>query len=228
MAPVPNPRKSIGKSLAAIIVLDDFGRVSITIFKISKMLAFARKVASGQITVNEEASQRAALDAIVGLIAMEENRRCDAYEVKNAAADRGYGPGLYDVAMTFAQRDGYRGVTPDRDSVSPDAERVWQYSLTRRNDIEAIPLRGLLCSKHRGRDALNYVYGLKKPFKAYAGLLSRGRETVEKIQAIFQSEPEMAYHFLNSARQMFWICKYGGFCPGPFPGAKETEKAGAA
>jgi len=228
MAPVPNPRKSLGKSLSAIIVLDDYERVSITIFKTSKVLSFARKVASGKLDINEEASQQAALDSVVGLIAMEENSRCDAYEIKNAAADRGYGPGLYDVAMTFAQRDGYRGVTPDRDSVSPDAERVWQYSLTRRSDIEATPLRGLLCGKHRGRDALNYVYGLKKPFKSYAGLLDRGRDLVEQLKDIFADDPQMAYHFLNSTRQMFWICKYGGFCPGPFPGAQETEKAGAA
>jgi len=69
MAPVPNPRKSLGKSLSAIIVLDDYERVSITIFKTSKVLSFARKVASGKLDINEEASQQAALDSVVGLIA---------------------------------------------------------------------------------------------------------------------------------------------------------------
>ena len=38
-----------------------------------------------------------------------------------SAAEKGYGPLLYDIAMA-----GEQGLMPDRDGVSPDATRVWQ------------------------------------------------------------------------------------------------------
>lgn len=45
----------------------------------------------------------------------------------------GWGPMLYDVAMEDAGSD---GVMPDRDQVSSDARRVWDYYFTRRPDVQ--------------------------------------------------------------------------------------------
>lgn len=56
----------------------------------------------------------------------------NAFVVARAFVDSGWGPLLYDVAMEAA---GKRGLTPDRERLSADAERVWRYYMTRRSDV---------------------------------------------------------------------------------------------
>ena len=48
---------------------------------------------------------------------------------------KGWGPMLYDVAMEYASIKG-SGLTPDRTSVSRNAQKVWDYYLNRRNDVD--------------------------------------------------------------------------------------------
>ena len=57
-----------------------------------------------------------------------------AFIVYWAKAAHGYGPLLYDVLIEFASELG-RGVTPDRESVSPEAKGVWSHYLNKRSDI---------------------------------------------------------------------------------------------
>ena len=57
-----------------------------------------------------------------------------AFIVYWAKAARGYVPLLYDVLIEFASELG-RGVTPDRESVSTAAQRVWSHYLNKRSDI---------------------------------------------------------------------------------------------
>jgi len=49
----------------------------------------------------------------------------DAYAPSAVKATEGFGPLLYDVAMEIATKEGI-GLRPDINSVTPDAERVWQ------------------------------------------------------------------------------------------------------
>ena len=61
---------------------------------------------------------------------------CDgAYIVGVAMADDGWGPLLYDVAIEQATITG-KGLTSDRESVSLDAQGVWNYYLNNRADVE--------------------------------------------------------------------------------------------
>lgn len=60
---------------------------------------------------------------------------CDgAYSIEYSEAMDGWGPMLYDVAIEVATQLG-GGLTPDRSEVSSAAERVWDYYLSNRSDV---------------------------------------------------------------------------------------------
>ena len=60
----------------------------------------------------------------------------EALNVVYAGAASGWGPLLYDVAMELATQVG-GGLTPDRSSVSNDAQNVWSYYFNNRGDVES-------------------------------------------------------------------------------------------
>jgi len=60
----------------------------------------------------------------------------EALNVVYAGAASGWGPLLYDVAMELATQVG-GGLTPDRSSVSNDAQNVWGYYFNNRGDVES-------------------------------------------------------------------------------------------
>ena len=59
-----------------------------------------------------------------------------AKEVVHSAAKSGYGPLMYDIAMSVSNG----GIVSDRMSVSDDAMGVWDYYMNNRSDVEAHPL----------------------------------------------------------------------------------------
>ena len=74
---------------------------------------------------------------------MRRHGHCDgAMRVGNAAANPGWGPLLYDVAIEYATRVA-NGLISDRDSVSPDARNVWRYYMDNRSDVTAHQLDDL-------------------------------------------------------------------------------------
>jgi len=66
----------------------------------------------------------------------------NAWEVSISDVQSGWGPMLYDVAMEWASQNG-GGLISDRNSVSTDARRVWDYYLTNRSDVQSIQLDDL-------------------------------------------------------------------------------------
>lgn len=62
-----------------------------------------------------------------------------AYKVHMSHAEHGWGPLLYDVAMEAASMVS-SGLVPDRNDVSPEARKVWQYYYNNRPDIEIAQL----------------------------------------------------------------------------------------
>ncbi len=67
----------------------------------------------------------------------------DVWQVKSSSAQRGWGPFVYDLALEFIyiMDDGDGSLTPDRDTVSASAKRVWDFFLKRRRDVQSIPLK---------------------------------------------------------------------------------------
>ena len=66
----------------------------------------------------------------------------DAWQVGGSAATPGWGPLLYDVAMEWATLNG-GGLVSDREIVSGDAQRVWDYYMANRGDVTGIQLDDL-------------------------------------------------------------------------------------
>ena len=84
----------------------------------------------------------------VGSVAVSYSLRCNAFAVVVAYSDYdGLGPLLYDIAIEVA---GDQGLTPDRNQVSMDAEKVWRYYLRRRYDISVEPIKSAACGTPRG------------------------------------------------------------------------------
>ena len=59
-----------------------------------------------------------------------------AYVVSFSRVVGGFGPMLYDAAMEWCSEHG-GGLTADRESVSAEARRVWDYYLNKRSDVTA-------------------------------------------------------------------------------------------
>lgn len=91
--------------------------------------------------INRVSFEDKTVKAILGVIAVRKKKGTqrgpawNAHEVEFSAADHGYGPLMYDIAMKFSG-----GLISDRDSVSPSAKKVWNYYLTNREDVVAKPL----------------------------------------------------------------------------------------
>jgi len=66
----------------------------------------------------------------------------EAWMVGGAAANHGWGPLLYDVAIEWATKNG-GGLISDRGSVSDDAQGVWNYYMHSRDDVTAHQLDDL-------------------------------------------------------------------------------------
>ena len=58
-----------------------------------------------------------------------------AYVIAGTAAEKGWGPFLYDIAIEWASMYG-EGLVPDRGLVSPEARHVWNYYMTKRGDVK--------------------------------------------------------------------------------------------
>ena len=84
------------------------------------------------------------ISGIVGIVETDPKYGpCDgAYKMTWSQADKGWGPLLYDVAIEYATLRG-NGLMPDREMVSGEAKRVWDYYLKNRSDVTAHQLDNL-------------------------------------------------------------------------------------
>lgn len=80
-------------------------------------------------------------DMIKGVIKAKESGEygnCHgAWEVAAVVADKGYGPTMYDIAMSMVPS---KTLMPDRGSVSSAAADVWSYYKNKRGDVQALKM----------------------------------------------------------------------------------------
>lgn len=64
-----------------------------------------------------------------------------AYTIQSTAAKPNSGAGvlLYDIVISWVTKKG-KGLTPDRQSISNLAQKVWKYYFTKRTDVEHVPV----------------------------------------------------------------------------------------
>lgn len=89
------------------------------------------------------------------------------FEVRYVAAEKGWGPFMYDVAMSLTP-----GLMPDRLSVSSDAKRIWDHYYNQRNDVKVTPLDRFNV-KLKGDDVLDNGFSLKGPGPDVSALRER-------------------------------------------------------
>jgi len=70
-------------------------------------------------------------DAMLGYLDMEKLSHDGPYKVEHSAAEKNYGPDLYDFALMAAHPDGVR---PSWE-IRPAAQRVWEYYIHNRSDV---------------------------------------------------------------------------------------------
>ena len=110
---------------------------------------------------------------IIGMIGIitdhDDGSGWNASIVTAAAAERGYGPLLYDIVMS--QED---GLMADRSTVRPAAKKVWQYYKDQRPDVIAKPLDNKFAPKTEPRidDVKVYPDGVENPLN-YAYFATR-------------------------------------------------------
>lgn len=97
-----------------------------------------------------------------------------ASEVAVSSAQKGYGPMMYDICMSYSYPT---PIMPDRTLVSPAAANVWTY-YQKRNDVEKIPLSDNDC-KLQQNDNLNFAYRGKNA--DFSGLVTNHENFIGRL-----------------------------------------------
>ena len=126
------------------------------------------------------ASGEKPIPLIVARLWVQPAKQCGGWTIMEVAAQRGFGPSIYDAAMELLYPE---GLLPDLTSVSSAAQKVWDYFYTKRPDVQQSP-KAPSC-KQWGKEPLDTVY-LKKP-----GVYKRSVLTPEE----FNRQPVVIKHF---------------------------------
>lgn len=106
------------------------------------------------------------------------------WQVASVKASHGFGPVLYEFAMELVQLKGGKGLTPDTNVVSPEAQRVW-LNFQKRSDIMSSPLPDTTDFFMPRPDAIKQVFWKTKP-DLIGKLLAAGK--VDDPQGILKSQ----------------------------------------
>lgn len=139
------------------------------------------------------------------MINKRNNKAWHAAEVEASAALPGFGPLIYDIVMELES-----GLLPDRTEVSDKAKGIWQYYLTRRNDVEAKLLDDIENPKTKPKidDAEVYPDEHENPLN-YAYFIEGGPDVtaLKKRHSIAMKQSRhyrfLAHAFENMAQMFF-------------------------
>lgn len=138
------------------------------------------------------------------------------YEVKATAAEHGYGPLLYDIAMSYV----YPGwLTSDRENISPEALSVWSFYYNNRNsdvEKEALdtleppnvrdPNQGFNKIKSLSTDPLKYKYRIKQP-ESIQVLVKNGEDMLSSINDVL-TNGKLIIRNISMLGNLFFQKKY--------------------
>jgi hypothetical protein len=128
--------------------------------------------------------------------------------IMNSVADKGYGPMMYDIALSYA---GKAGVIPDRNSVSPAARNIWKFYITnRKQEIRVYPLASddecAVYAHDQDSWFMDVRYVMRNPDLGKAkNLISKGEEALDHAWNATQGTVKpvevlrsLASHFFDS------------------------------
>jgi len=181
------------------LLVEDYGR------GICKFILYRPDVLREKYSEGYEAVAEA---AIVGYFSMAKDDDCNAWVTKMAGAERGYGPVLYDMAMS---RISPESLMADRRDTSESARRVWAYMLTvRANDYNIQPV-GQNC-KHgneNGDAAMRYSFAIKDPVN-YKPLIANHQRCIQNMVNDDGLNEENIAELIQDAGFIFFGLKIGG------------------
>jgi hypothetical protein len=153
-------------------------------------------------TTGDMARALVAASAVRGCMVLSQpSKRCDgALYVSSVAADKGFGPLLYDFALSSAR------IMPDRKVVTSAAQRVWKYYYESRDDVEKVQLSDCKKQKDARRAPwLDCWYRLKQPISA-GSLLAKHENVVAQLRSEL-SQMEV-YAALASAGERLFASRF--------------------
>lgn len=120
---------------------------------------------------------------IVGVIDITRRVKCDgAWVVNTVAAEKGFGPLMYDIAFSSV---GEAGLISDRDTVSNSARKIWKYIGAYRKDEFTFhpidPNNDDCIFPERQETYLNFRYVLNQPIGTN-NLVSRSNQFLHELK----------------------------------------------
>lgn len=157
---------AVNRKLALAISNLDSTQTVYTLYDAGRFRDIITKLPVSKLKNLEENDQlQSTVIAMIAVITPDDGTQYGMPEVAGAAAEKGYGPLMYDIVMAIEG-----GITSDRGSVSGAAKKVWSYYKNNRPDVKAKPLDDREHPKtpekfddslmHSGgsENPLNYVY----------------------------------------------------------------------
>lgn len=166
-----------------------------------------------------------AAECIYGFIRMYEvdpsnGESYGSYEIANSVARKGYGPFMYDVALSLG-----KPVISDRSSVSPAAQNIWKFYKNNRSDVKKLPLDNRAAPRtpetfddsivfDAGKDSeltnpLNFAY--KSDGIDFSKLTQRHEKVLLLLKAkIPELTPNRVESSLNHFAEDYFIKRYHG------------------
>lgn len=155
--------------------------------------------------------QRKCIVGMIRFTAPEQGPAWGANEIKLSAAEQGYGPLMYDIAMQLSPN----GIIGDRQSVSDKAKKVWTYFLKNRSDVKSLPLDDIEDPKTKDKkdDAKVYSGGKDNPlnyaYKAKGANVGKLKQNhLKYIKNNLLKSPESFEHLLDSLSSLFFSINY--------------------
>jgi hypothetical protein len=149
------------------------------------------------------------LQPIVGSVTFFKNTKCKTWEVSSMAAEKGYGPLMYDIVFSYV---GEEGLMSDRASLQPQAKNIWRYNSTiRRNDfdIEELTNPGCFYRGKHSEEFLNYKFVIKNPINV-VGLETKHVQTMNMLEDYYKNSDFNIEEFLQNLSDAYWAIKYHG------------------
>lgn len=133
--------QAVESGLAMFVDMDG-SSIELTLYDPNKALAMLQVIGKSNKKMTPDLEQEikyAITNGTLGsMMARQPYDNCQgAWEIASSAAEKGYGPMLYDILMAIAPN---KTVMSDRESVSPSAKGVWSYYFWNRGDVEKLKL----------------------------------------------------------------------------------------
>lgn len=192
--------QELEKENLALLIADDAGDLMFVLYDPIKMQSAFDKY-----------SKYSLIYAIKGMMTIRKNEKGNFYHVLRVASNRGYGPTIYDIAMSRIKP---LPLAADRNSTSEAAQKVWEYMFyERQKDFNLIPLSTKdeefgfgAGSKNReflqGNPAFQYAYEIKvkrnlsKLIKANESFFNSNLKVQDKLRQTIKQAADMFFNDL--------------------------------